>query len=78
MNKNKKYRNKISFFAFLGFSLFGIVDKFCDKGRFSFHPVSILGILHYNTEVMGNILCKNNTEFFCQHNCDASLFCFRL
>jgi hypothetical protein len=58
MNKNKKYSNKISIFAFLGFSLFGMMEKFCDKGRFSFHPGSILGILNYKTEVMGNIFMQ--------------------
>jgi hypothetical protein len=58
MNKNNKCSNKISCFAFLGFSVFGIVEKFCDKGRFSFHPGFILDILHYKTEVMGNIFIQ--------------------
>jgi hypothetical protein len=58
MEKNKKYSNKISFFAFLGFSLFGMVEKFSDKGRFSFHSGSILDILHYKTEVMCNIFMQ--------------------
>jgi hypothetical protein len=54
MNKNKNYSNEIVyFFALLGFSPFGTVEKVCDMCRFSFHPGSILGMLHYKTEVMG-------------------------